>query len=146
MKVDSILKKLAKEIKKANHTLYIVGGYVRDNLLEVNSTDIDITSSLDTDTLCELCEKLNLKTTLINKTLGTVQIKNKDCIYEYTRFRSESYSHGNHTPDKVEFIDDITIDAKRRDFKIGRSALQEPCDFYITQIRGYSLRLLSAAL
>ena len=118
MKVDKNIKKLAKEIKKTGHTLYIVGGYVRDFLLDLDSTDIDICSSLDIDTLCKICESLQFKYSTINKKLGTIQISCNNIKYEYTQFRSESYSQGNHSPNSVEFVADINIDAVRRDLTI----------------------------
>ena len=45
MEVSKGLIRLAKEFKKNKHTLYIVGGFVRDSLLGHNSKDIDIASN-----------------------------------------------------------------------------------------------------
>jgi len=117
MEVDKNLKKLAKEFNKLKCQLYIVGGYVRNNLLALPPTDIDLTSSLDLQTVQDICKKLNFKCKVINKNLGTLQISIEDSTYEYTRFRKESYLTG-HTPNEVEFVDDIKIDALRRDATI----------------------------
>lgn len=119
MEVCKELKKLAKEVAKYNTNLYIVGGYVRDNILGLDNQDIDITSNLDHDKLLEICSKLKIKTQKINKQLGTIQLIVNDKKFEYTRFRRESYSkNGVHTPNEVEFIDDIEQDTLRRDFTI----------------------------
>lgn len=119
MEVCKELINLAKEFNKENATLYIVGGYVRDYLMGLNGSDIDITSSLDQDKVVQICNRLKIKTHNINKTLGTIQMTCKDNTFEYTRFRKESYSiAGKHTPDKVEFVDDIAIDTLRRDYTI----------------------------
>ena len=110
---------LSKEFNKKGHPLYIVGGFVRDSLLGQISPDIDICSSMPVDLVLDICKKLKIKTTLINKTLGTIQLTYKTKQFEYTRFRQESYSaHGTHNPDSVSFVEDISIDTLRRDFTI----------------------------
>lgn len=118
MRISSGLQKLAKEFAKINKHLYIVGGYVRDDILGLESQDIDICSNLQNADLEKICKKLKMKCIPINKNLGTIKIFDKEEKYEYTQFRSESYTQGNHTPEKVEFVDDIMVDCKRRDFTI----------------------------
>lgn len=119
MKVHDEIKLLAEEFLKSGHKLYIVGGYVRDSLLSINSEDIDITSSLDTTTVEKICKQLKYKCNTINPKLGTLQIKTPNNILEYTRFRIESYTDNcGHSPSCVEFVDDINIDVLRRDFTI----------------------------
>lgn len=117
MKVSSNLKKLAKEFSKQNHHLYIVGGFVRDNLLGLEPSDIDITSSMPLEKVEDICKSLNFKCDIINKHLGTLLISTPKEKYEYTRFRKESYM-GGHSPKDVEFVDDIRDDALRRDLTI----------------------------
>lgn len=119
MEVCKELKVLADEFNKKCATLYIVGGGVRDYLLDFKSSDIDITSTLSQEDVLEICSKLQIKATKINKHLGTISLNFNNQKFEYTRFRKESYGKkGNHTPDSVEFIDDINVDARRRDFTI----------------------------
>lgn len=119
MEISNELKKLAELFKDSGHTLYIVGGFVRDKLLGVENNDIDVASSMPYDKVIEICKKNKIKTIPINKTLGTLQIHLKDCFLEYTQFRKESYnSTGNHTPEKVDFVDDIKTDMLRRDISI----------------------------
>lgn len=117
MKVSSNLKKVAKEFSKQNHPLYIVGGFVRDNLLGVTPSDIDIASTMPIDDVVALATKLGFGCKIVNKHLGTLLISTKKENWEYTRFRQESYIDG-HSPNKVEFVDDIAIDALRRDLTI----------------------------
>lgn len=117
MKVSSNLKKLAKEFFKKNHRLYIVGGFVRDSLLGLAPSDIDITASMPLEQVEDICASLNFKCEIINKHLGTLLISTPKEKYEYTRFRKESYSIG-HSPNNVEFVDDIRDDALRRDLTI----------------------------
>ena len=119
MEVCKELRTLSKEFNKQGHKLYIVGGYVRNTLLGLGSDDIDITSSMRAADVEKVCKKLKLKYTSINKHLGTILIIYGKFKFEYTTFRRESYSDsGIHTPDNIEFVDNIDIDYLRRDFSI----------------------------
>ena len=53
----------------------------------------------------------------VYKNTGTVKLGFGTEKYEFTCFRSDEYIRGVHTPVKTFFTDDITLDAKRRDFK-----------------------------
>ena len=100
-------------------TLYAVGGFVRDGLLDCKSYDIDICSQLRVDDVKSIL--LNTEFAVSDKSLrmGTVHISADNFVAEYTTFRTDSYdgTSGNHAPDKVVFTDDILKDALRRDFK-----------------------------
>lgn len=119
MEIREELKELANLIRKKGHTLYIVGGYLRDSILTLKTDDIDIASSMPYEKVVEICEKNKFTAKTINKTLGTLQIIKNGLKLEYTQFRKESYSRSAlHTPDQVEFVDDIDTDYKRRDLTI----------------------------
>lgn len=114
--ISDELKALAKAIDKP---LYVVGGYVRDAFMGYISTDIDICSSVSTEHMINISTKLGYNAVVINKKLGTLKIVTKKHeIYEYTPFRRENYEGGKHTPSNVEFVDDINLDAMRRDFTV----------------------------
>ena len=116
MDLSTDLIKLAELFAKKNSKLYVVGGAVRDYLLGYEYKDIDLAGSLPIEKVIKLCEKLNFKTKIINKNLGTLQIGKEQ--YEYTQFRIESYTNHKHSPDSVEFVEDITMDVARRDITI----------------------------
>ena len=112
------LLKLARLFKKKGE-LYIVGGYVRNALLGIYETDIDLASRLTNQEIKEILfgTKYEIKET--SKKLGTITISLGEEKWEHTTFRREEYpNNGEHTPIKVEFIDDIKEDAKRRDFTV----------------------------
>ena len=118
MEISKDLRLLAEKFKSNDFQLYITGGFVRDSLMNLATKDIDIASNAPYEKVAEICKDLKYKCIPINKKLGTLKITTKTEEYEYTRFRSESYSQGNHTPDNVSFVDDIEIDALRRDLTI----------------------------
>ncbi len=113
------LKQLAR-IFAPYATLYMVGGVVRDMLLDVECYDIDITSKLKVDEVKSILLNTDFEISDKSLRMGTVLISNGDCRFEYTTFRSESYSRssGAHYPKDVEFTENILLDAKRRDFKV----------------------------
>lgn len=117
MEIISELKTLAQKFKEHGHTLYAVGGFVRDYILSYSSDDIDITSNMPQDEVENLCKECGYSCKEVNKNLGTLLIIINGKQMEYTRFRKESYGEG-HTPNNVEFVDDIKSDALRRDISI----------------------------
>ncbi len=98
--------------------LYVVGGFVRNQLLGVKNDDVDICSSLTLDKVEKLLKGSEFEFKVKSKILGTATIKRGEEIYEYTTFRRDFYpeNSGQHSPESVEFIQSVEEDAKRRDF------------------------------
>lgn len=111
------LEKLASYFP-SEKPLYAVGGCVRDYLRGKECYDIDLSGAVKPSDLVEILGKTPFKVVSASPRLGTVIIKGKN-TYEYTTFRIDSYPEGSgvHTPTDVRFTDDLTVDAKRRDFK-----------------------------
>ncbi len=101
--------------------LYIVGGFVRDKLLGLNPTDVDLCSKLTLEEVEELLKGSSFKINIKNKALGTATIYNNEISFEYSVFRCEEYREekaGRHSPSRVHFVDTLQVDATRRDFTI----------------------------
>ena len=97
--------------------LYVVGGYLRNQLMGLENEDIDICSSLTIKEVELLLRGTEFAFKVKSKTLGTAIILRGNDRYEYTTFRKDYYpNNGQHTPESVDFIDSIEEDAKRRDF------------------------------
>ena len=99
--------------------LYIVGGYVRDGLagLKCDRIDIDICAPVSADEFLAVASICGAEIDAVYRNTGTVKLGFGEEKYEFTCFRSDEYVRGVHTPVKTFFTDDITLDAKRRDFK-----------------------------
>ena len=99
--------------------LYIVGGFVRDAIsgLESKAQDIDICAPVSADEFLAIASICGAEIDSVYRNTGTVKLGFGDEKYEFTCFRSDEYVRGVHTPIKTFFTDDITLDAKRRDFK-----------------------------
>ncbi len=122
----SIPKNIALALKMLNEKgeAYIVGGCVRDALLNLKPTDYDITTSLTPDKIKEVFKDYRIINNNGEKH-GTVNvIINKEKI-EITTYRYEGeYLDGRH-PSFVGFTDDLALDLKRRDFTINAMAYND---------------------
>ena len=118
IKVIPCLKKLADLLKK-HAKLYIVGGFVRDSILGLKSTDCDLCSKLKIEELEQVLLNSEFKIIPNNKQFGTAKIKYKNKVFEYSTFRKDFYNNsGKHSPKKIEFVTTIEKDCLRRDFTI----------------------------
>lgn len=113
-------KRLVELANACDNPLFVVGGAVRDYLagLESNGAkDWDICSPMPFEAFLNTAKKLGFEIKSIFKNTGTVKCKDLDGVeYEYTSFRSDKYVRGVHVPIETFFTDDISLDAKRRDF------------------------------
>lgn len=101
---------------------YVVGGFVRDLILERPSKDIDIVvigSGMD---LAEKAgEKLRVKKISLFKNFGTAHFRYKDIDVEFVGARKESYSRDSRKP--VVENGTLSDDQFRRDFTINALAI-----------------------
>lgn len=120
-----IFKTISAAGKELNYPVYVVGGYVRDQLLGRNKTDKDI------DFVCvgngiafakKTAQLLNPKIKVtVFKTYGTAMFKYDDVEYEFVGARKESYNHDSRNPIVEEGT--LTDDQNRRDFTINALAI-----------------------
>ncbi len=132
-KIPEIIIDTAKTLIDAGFEAYLVGGCVRDLLLNEIRKSEKVTKPKDWDITTnanpEQIQKLFPKTVYENK-FGTVAVVNESAkndetlrIIEITPYRLESkYSDKRH-PDKVKFTDNLSDDLKRRDFTINAMAM-----------------------
>ena len=95
-----------------------VGGCVRDTLLNpgLDELDIDITTPEPPERVIALCERAGLKVIPTGLRHGTVTVHSGRRACEVTTLRRDVATDGRHAV--VEFTDDFTQDAARRDFTI----------------------------
>ena len=97
---------------------FIVGGCVRDTLLDRKLNDYDITTNAMPEKTIELFEK-TIPTGLKH---GTVTVIINKTPYEVTTYRVDGEYKDNRRPDDVIFVSDIKEDLARRDFTINAMA------------------------
>ena len=118
-----LFKIISKVAQKNNQTVYIVGGYVRDLLMQRKApTDIDFVTEQSGIELAKAVGKElgDLKVSVF-KTYGTAMIKYKDLDLEFVGARKESYSEDSRKP-AVE-TGTLEDDQKRRDFTVNALAI-----------------------
>lgn len=106
---------------------YVIGGYVRDLILERPSKDIDIVVVGNGMDLAKKCaEKLRVKKVSRFERFGTAQFVYKDLDVEFVGARKESYRSDSRKP----VVENGTLqdDQNRRDFTINALALSLHAD------------------
>ena len=100
---------------------YLVGGYVRDKLLNRETTDVDIMVEGDAISYAKkLSAAMGIGKVVEFKEFGTARIPNENFEIEVASARSESYRKDSRNP-KIEFST-FKDDMSRRDFTINAIA------------------------
>lgn len=108
-----IALKLLDEITSCGFQAYIVGGFVRDYILGIESNDIDINTNATPKEIKDIFDSC-----LPNEDYGSVTVIKKGVRFEITTFRKEMSYLDNRRPSQIEYIDDLYQDLLRRDFTI----------------------------
>ena len=122
--VPDEVSQVTKTLKKAGFEAYLVGGCVRDLLLERKPKDWDVTTNAKPNDIIGL-----FKETFYENDYGTVGVVNENVtdetlkVVEVTPYRLESEYSDKRRPDSVIFSEKIEDDLKRRDFTINSIAL-----------------------
>ncbi len=103
---------------KNGYEAYIVGGCVRDSLIERQLKDWDITTSAKPEDILRLFEK-TIPTGIKHGTVTVVLNKNN---YEVTTYRIDGDYSDNRHPDEVIFTSSLKEDLSRRDFTVNSLA------------------------
>lgn len=105
---------IVEELTKLGYEAYLVGGCVRDVLLNCPPKDVDIATNCPMEILEERFETHDIGQ---NKKFGIVVVRLNGFTLEIAQFRSEDgYSDGRR-PDSVCFNASIQEDVTRRDFR-----------------------------
>lgn len=113
---DPDAKAVCAAIEQGGHRIYFVGGCVRNALLGLQDTDVDLATDARPEQVIELAQAAGLKTVPTGIDHGTVTVVSGAAAFEVTTFRLDVATDGRRA--KVVFSDDIVEDARRRDFTI----------------------------
>lgn len=118
------LAPLAERFERAGHALYLVGGAVRDLLLDSgNGDDLDLTTPARPADIKKLIDGWADAVWTQGEKFGTIGARHGGRTIEITTHRAESYDPASRKP-IVSFGDDIELDLSRRDFTINAMALR----------------------
>ena len=117
-----VFKVIKKYLEDNEGSAFVIGGFVRDLLLEKKSKDIDIVVYGDGLQFAEnVAEILRVKKVSVFKNFGTAHFRYKDVDVEFVTARKESYSKDSRNP-KVS-PGSLKDDQYRRDFTINALAI-----------------------
>ncbi|OGV66891.1 MAG: hypothetical protein A3K18_30235 [Lentisphaerae bacterium RIFOXYA12_64_32] len=113
MNCDPNALAILHRLRAAGHEAYLVGGCVRDHLMNLQPDDWDIATSACPDAVEALFER----TVPVGKSFGVILVVLDEHEYQVATFRGDGTYTDGRRPDHVAFTD-AEEDVKRRDFTI----------------------------
>ncbi len=134
--------KILNILENNDYKAYIVGGYVRDKILGIESNDIDIITNAKPDELNKIFNKK------FSNNYGCIILPYNGYEFEITTFRKEFYKDNDRRPYKIEYINDLKEDLIRRDFTINSICIDKNGDYIdllsgINDINNKVIRVIS---
>lgn len=106
------VNEVLSRIEENGFEAYVVGGYVRDYLLGIESTDIDICTNARVKELLDIFSDTNAT----SNEYGAVKILSNDFRIDITTYRRDVRYNGNRRKVEIEYVNNLMDDINRRDF------------------------------
>jgi poly(A) polymerase len=123
IRLAPVADELAARFTAAGHTLYLVGGSVRDAVLGRHGHDLDFTTDARPEQILAALSGWADAIWDTGIAFGTVGARKGEHICEVTTFRADSYDRVTRNP-QVTFGDSIEADLLRRDFTVNAMAVE----------------------
>lgn len=105
---------------KQHGQIYIVGGFIRDKIVGIESNDVDMITDIKIEELKEILSKYS--PTVQNEKYQLIKFKYGNYKFEIARLREDIGILDGRNPVSINFVKDLKIDVKRRDFTINAIA------------------------
>lgn len=120
--IPNEVQEVAQTLEKAGYLAYLVGGCVRDLILNKEPKDWDITTNATPEQILAV-----FPDSFYENTFGTVGVKTRSenprtAVVEITPYRIEGTYSDNRHPDTISFGTKLEEDLERRDFTINAMA------------------------
>lgn len=116
MPLPSNVEYVLSKLKENGYQAYVVGGAVRDFLMGKTPHDYDLTSDALPSQISDVFKDFYQEHS--GEKHGTIRVIIDHKPIEITTFRCDEGYTDYRRPDNVEFVKDVYIDSKRRDFSI----------------------------
>lgn len=116
MPLPSSVEYVLSKLKENGYQAYVVGGAVRDFLMGKTPHDYDLTSDALPSQISDVFKEFYQEHS--GEKHGTIRVIIDHKPIEITTFRCDEGYTDYRRPDNVEFVKDVYIDSKRRDFSI----------------------------
>jgi poly(A) polymerase len=118
-----VLSGLGELFAEAGHELYLVGGSVRDALLNRAVTDLDLTTDARPERVQQIVRRWADGMWDTGIEFGTIGVAKGEQRLEITTYRADSYDKVSRNP-QVRFGDRLADDLVRRDFTVNAMAVR----------------------
>lgn len=130
-KIPKAIIEIIQKLEVADFEAFVVGGCVRDLLMDVEPKDWDVTTNAKPEEVVKIFSSYAPKGASEDKpgsffenAFGTVGVKSEVGVVEVTTYRIESKYSDKRRPDKIKFAKTLEEDLSRRDFTINALALK----------------------
>ena len=115
------LKELSNLYAKNGFQIYLVGGAVRDGILDIETKDFDFTTNASSEDSIKMLNKNDYKTTEIGRAFGTIETTVGDYSIHITTYREDKYNKDSRKPE-IKTSGELETDLSRRDFTVNAIA------------------------
>ncbi len=123
MNYPSYIQTAISNLEAAGHSAYVVGGALRDALLDSDPYDWDVTTDALPSEMLEIFKEFDFYTAGLKH--GTLSVIIEKHAVEITTFRVDgAYTDSRH-PDAVTFTPNLEDDLSRRDFTVNALAYSQ---------------------
>ena len=138
-RLRDLVSPVAERFVQGKHTLFFVGGIVRDVLINKNvqSPDLDLTTNATPDQIRALVRPVADAIWLQGERFGTIGLRIGETRMEITTHRSESYISSSRKP-SVAFSLNLEDDLSRRDFTVNSMAVEVDSGIFFDPFNGRS--------
>lgn len=126
MDLLELIKELNAKFRLIGCNIYAVGGTVRDFILKKDLTDFDFATDASPNETKSILEKYDDTFSQY----GVIIYRYENKKLEITSFRKENLYFDSRHPQKIEFVKDMQIDYKRRDFTINALYMNDTGKIY----------------
>lgn len=116
MVLPAYIKEAIKLLEDNHYEVVVVGGAVRDYLLNIMPNDYDLSTNAHPEEIKEVFSGYKLFDYGIKH--GTISVLINDKLVEVTTYRTESGYDDYRRPNEVKFVKSLKYDLSRRDFTI----------------------------
>lgn len=122
------LSTVTNAFQESGYEIRLVGGVVRDLLLEVQSKDIDLSTNATPEQMKEVFVRNGIRFIETGLEHGTLTAHLDNLDFEVTTLRYDTEQDGRWA--KVVFTNDWKLDAERRDLTINAMSMDTNCCLY----------------
>jgi tRNA nucleotidyltransferase/poly(A) polymerase len=115
-------KKVLDKIESKGYRAYMVGGVVRDLILNEPIHDVDIATNMPMEEIAKIWKIYDIGK---SKDFGICVVREGGIQYEIAQFRQDGKYLNGRKPEKIEIVSDFKDDASRRDITINAMAIDK---------------------